>query len=432
MNPLRNKALHRRTFLRGVGAALALPYLDCMLPAVALGGAAKTPADPRRFVAICTTLGLHQPFFTPTEDGPDYRLSPYLEPLASHRDKFTVFSGLSHVEQNGNNGHASEMTWLTAARRPGLAGFRNTISVDQWIAEKTAAATRFPYLALCSGQGGSLSWSSSGVEIPSISQPSTLYRHLFITGTENERNQQMQSLQRGKSILDSVRDQAKQMERRLGAADKQKLAEYFNSVRELENQMVMNEGWVNKPKPTVDRPMPTDIKDQKDFVNRVRLLNELMLLALQTDSTRLVTLRLSGLNQVPLVQGVSHDWHQLSHHGKDPEKIEELKLIELAAMQELAALVGSLDKINEQSGTLLDNTSILFGSNLGNASSHDWHNLPVLVAGGRFRHGSHLRYNPNNNERFSNLLVSLAQWMGVESDEFGTSSGAGVPGFEFA
>ncbi len=411
--------LPRRAFLRGAGITLALPFLEAMTPAFAR--AATTPRPPKRFVAMCATLGFHTPFLHPKETGRDYTLTPYLEPLAALRDDFSVLSGLAHSEQNGANGHTSELTWLTAAKHPGLAGFKNTISLDQHIAEKIGTQTRFPSLILGTGSE-SLSWSSSGVPLPAESSPARAFRQLFVEGTPAEVEAQTRGLKRGRSVLDTVLGEAKKLHRDLGHADQQKLAEYFTAVRDLEGRLLQNEAWARRPKPKVTTPPPTDIQSRTDAIGKMKLMQDFIVLALQTDSTRTVTLRLSGMNAVPEIAGVSQDWHNLSHHGQDPAKIEELKIIELAEFRAFADFLAKLKTAQENGVPLLDHTAVLFGSNLGNASAHDTKNLPLLLAGGGYRHGRHIAADPKK-QVLSNLFVSLAQRMDIETDRFGHSTG---------
>ncbi|MCX7411773.1 MAG: DUF1552 domain-containing protein [Planctomycetales bacterium] len=380
-------------------------------------------------MAICATLGFHTPFLFPEQAGSDYELTPYLKLLQDHRREFTVFSGLSHPEQQGNNGHASEMTWLTAAQRPGLAGFRNTVSLDQFIAEKIGVATRFPSLVL-STSGRSMSWTSSGVEIPGKTSPARLFKALFIDGSEQEVVAELRQVQRGRSILDTVLGESKKLERDITARDRQKLDEYLTAVRDLESRLQQSQGWVKRPKPKTDAQLPKDLVDRNDAIGKQRMMNDLVVLALQTDSTRTITFQLSGMNAVPTIPGVKNDWHNLSHHGKDPEKIDELKVIEEAEFAAFNDFLTKLKGLEENGRSLLDHTAVLFGSNLGNASSHDAHNIPILVAGGGYKHGQHLAHDQKHNTPLSNLLVSIAQHMGVEIDKFGTSTAAGIRGFE--
>lgn len=424
-------ALSRRHFLRGTGAALlGLPALDAMIPAFASAAAGGAGESPKRFVAMCAGLGFHTPFLFPATPGRDYELTPYLSKLRDHRDDLTVISGLSHPSQQGNNGHASEMTWLTSAQRPGLAGFKNTISVDQLISQQIGIETRYPYLALTAG-GGSLSWSANGVEIPAEDKPSRLFKALFIDGTEQEIAAEMRELRRGRSILDTVSGEAKKLERELGHRDREKLDEYLTAVRDLESRLQQSEGWAQRPKPKIDAEPPKDIDDNNDAIGKQRLMSDLIALALQSDSTRTVTFRLGSLNSVPSnIEGVNTDWHNLSHHGKDPAKIDELKLIEEAEFAAFNDFLSKLKDIEENGKSLLDRTAVLFGSNLGNASSHSSENLPIILAGGGYRHGAHLAHDAVNNQPFANLFVSLAQRMGVETDSFGSSTAAGIDGLD--
>ena len=418
-------------FLRGSGAAMVgLPLLEAMSPIFGrTANAANSGADrsPPRFVACCATLGFHTPFLFPEQPGRDYALTPYMQRLAAHREEITLLSGLSHPEQQGNNGHASEMTWLTSAQRPGLAGFRNSISLDQLIAERIGIETRFPFLAL-STSGRSMSWTASGVEIPGETSPAKLFKALFVDGTEQEIAAEMQQLERGRSILDTVGGEAKKLERELGRRDREKLEEYLSAVRSLEGRLQQSQGWTQKPKPRVDVEPPKDVEDRNDAIAKQRLMFDMIALALQTDSTRTVTFQLSGMNAVPTIEGVSQDWHNLSHHGKDPEKIDELKIIEEAEFEVFGELLSRLKGIEENGRSLLDHTAVLYGSNLGNASSHSWRNLPIVLAGGGYRHGAYVAHDEDDNTPLANLFVSLGQRMGLEIDRFGSSTAESVTG----
>jgi hypothetical protein len=303
------------------------------------------------------------------------------------------------------------------------------VSLDQFIAGKIGLETRFPYLALANN-GSSLSWTDSGVQVPAELSPAKIFKQLFIEGTAAEVKEQVAGLQRGRSILDTVRGEAKKLHRELGRRDQEKLDQYLTSVRDLETRLVQNEAWTRKPKPKVDVPPPTDIANRNDAIGRTRLMNDLIVLALQTDSTRTITYNLGGLNSVPVIEGVQNDWHNLSHHGQDPAKISELRLIEIAEFGAFRDFLSKLKSLQENGRPLLDTTAVLFGSNLGNASAHDWHNLPILVAGGGFRHGQHLVFDTQNNVRFSNLFVAIARRIGIDVSSFGSSDGIGVKDFE--
>jgi hypothetical protein len=284
------------------------------------------------------------------------------------------------------------------------------------------AETRYGYLALSTG-GNSLSWSRGGVRIPADDRPSSVFARLFLEGTADEMRGQVQKLKDGQSILDTVRGDARRLERELGPQDRTKLDEYFSSVRELEGRLTKAEEWTNKPKPKVDAPPPRDIVDRADFAGRSKLMYDLVHLALATDSTRLITLMITGTNLVPPIPGISTDWHNLSHHGLDGQKIEQLKIIEQAEMKLLAELLGNLKRTREEGDTLLDRTMVLYGSNLGNSSSHDTRNMPILLAGGGFRHAGHLAFDPKRNYPLPNLFVSMLQQLGLEIDSFASSTG---------
>lgn len=431
-NVTTRKPLTRRHFLRGTGAvAIGLPMLEAMSPALTCLASPGHDRSPKRFVAICAGLGFHGEYLIPATPGHQYESTHYLSLLDQHRDHFTIMSGLSHPQQQGNNGHASELTWLTSAKRPGLAGFKNTISLDQLIANQIGIETRYPYLAL-STSGRSMSWTANGVPIPGQSSPARLFNALFVNGTPRETKAEMQRLQRGRSILDTVLGEASRLQHELGHQDREKLDEYLSAVRDLESRLQQSQGWATRPKPSVDAEVPKDITDRNDAIARQRLLYDLIVLALQTDSTRTLTFQLSGLNAPPRIPGVSNDWHNLSHHGKDPDKIRELRLIEEAEFKVFGDFLANMKRIHENGQTLLDQTAILFGSNLGNASSHDWRNLPIIVAGGGYQHGTHVAHDHQNNTPLANLFVSLAQRMGIEIDRFGSSTSAGIDGFDLA
>ena len=410
----------RRHFLRASGVALALPWLEALTPTPVRGAAPVPPR--RRMVCVCTPLGLHPPHFFPQKAGKDYELSPYLEVLKDFRDDFTVISGLSHPDVG--HSHDSIFSFLTAAPHPERrGGFKNKISLDQFAADHVGEATRFASLPL-SCEGFSLSWTRSGAIVPADSWPSSVFARLFLEGRPEEVKAQAERLRNGRSVLDSVREQAKKMEAELGARDREKLEEYFNSVRELERRLARAEEWSKKPKPKVNVKPPQNATNPSDLVGKSRLTFDLIHLALQTDSTRIVTLLLLGTSGVPPIKGVNQGHHDLSHHGKDPGKIAQLKAVELEKIKTLAEFLKKLKDTKEEGVTLLDRTTVFFSSNLGNASTHSVSNLPVILAGGGFAHGRHLAFDPAKGVPLSNLFVSMLRRLGVEADRFGSSTGA--------
>jgi hypothetical protein len=416
--------LDRRSFLRAAGVSLALPWLDSLASA-----GTRRAAPPRRMVCICTPLGMHPPYFFPEKPGRDYTLSPYLEVVQEFRDDFTVVSGLSHPDVGAS--HDSGYSFLTAAPHPEIrAGFRNSISLDQFAAERIGGETRIPSLTLAD-EGFGLSWTRSGAPVPSDASPSRVFARMFLEGRPDEVQAQARRLGDGQSILDNVRTQAKRLESGLGPDDREKLDEYFTSVRELEQRLARAEEWSKKPKPKTEAKQPQDIPNSSDLVGRTRLLFDITHLAVQSDSTRLITIMLLGTSSVPPIQGVSLGHHDLSHHGQDPTKIEQLKKVELEKMKALRDLLAKLKQSQEEGGSLLDRTMIFFSSNLGNASNHAVRNLPILFAGGGFKHGQHLAFDPVKPPPLSNLFVSMLQRMGIEADKFGSSQGT-LTGLETA
>jgi hypothetical protein len=404
----------RRTFLRAAGVSLALPCLD------AHAAPAGTPR--RRMVCICAPLGLHPAYFFPEKDGTDYELTPYLEVLKEFRSDFTVVSGLSHAGQSPGFAHQASASFLTGAQGAGRPGFRNSISLDQLAAEHIGGQTRFPSLAL-SGEGAGLSWTRTGALVPAATSPSKVFAKLFLDGKPDEVKAQVTRLADGRSVLDDVRDQAGALRSTLGADDRDRLDEYITSVRDLEKRLARDEAWAKTPKPKVNVPPPTDISNVADLLGRTRLLFDLTHLALQTDSTRLVTIMLGGSTYVPPIPGVSLGHHDLSHHGKEPGKLAQLKTVEVETMKTLRDLLAKLRQSKEDGATLLDRTTVFLGSNLGDGSSHSVKNLPVLLAGGGFRHGRHLRFDAQNPPPLCNLYVSMMQRLGIEVDRFGTGTG---------
>jgi hypothetical protein len=432
-------AISRRRFLRGAGILLSLPLLDAMQPAFAAStesAAADTPGGkPRRMLGICNNLGVLPDHFFPKESGRDYPLSPYLEILKQHRNDFTVFSGVSHPDVDG--GHPADNCFLTAAPHPGRGSFRNTISLDQYIGERIGHLTRFPSLTLgVNVQRGqrSLSWTSSGVLIPCEEKPSEVFGRLFLDGTKEEMDDQARRLDLGQSILDAVAGQAKDLERTVGARDRDRLDQYFTSVRDLEQRMAMSREWERKPKPVVNVPVPLDPASPKAYMEKVRLMYDMARLAFETDSTRSISLLLDSVNSPAIdIDGVkiTDGYHNLSHHGRSPEKLAQLQAIDEWHMKLLANLFAELKAAREGNDTLLDRTMILYGTNLGNANTHVTTNLPSLFAGGGFKHGQHLAFDTDRNYPLPNLFVSMLQRMGLGVDKFASSTGS-MRGLELA
>lgn len=412
--------ISRRTVLRASGIALSLPMLDVMNPAFGFDRAEQ----PKRMVLICNALGLYPPSLFPTTPGNDYESTEYLELLKEHRSDFTLFSGLSHPDQNGKEPHDTEMTFLTAAINPGLGGFKNTVSVDQVAAMHLGHTTRFPSITLGSNTQESQSYNSNGVMLPADNRPSRVFAKLFLAGSPEEQRRQRQRLADGRSILDAVGDRTKTLNRRVSGGDRKQLDEYFAAIRTAEKELAASEAWLDRPKPEVNAKAPKDIAEPSELLGRIRALMNLIPLMLQTDSTRVISLMIQADHGVPNIPGVQGEHHPLSHHGQDPSKIAQLNIIESGILAEFSDLLTQLGQRSEQGERLLDETAVLFGSNLGNANAHDPTNLPIILAGGGYKHGRYVAHDKERNTPLSNLFVTLLQRMGVESDSFATSNGA--------
>lgn len=408
--------ISRRTLLRASGVALALPYLEVM-PAY---GAAQT----RRMVNICCTLGLYTPSWLPQQDGADYQATEYLKLIDQHRSSYTVFSGLSHEAQNGRQAHNSEITWLTSARHPGLDGFQNTISMDQAAANHIGYETRFPSIVLGTTSPQSQSYTANGVMVPAESSPAGVFKKLFLRGSAEEIRRETQSLNDGGSILDHLLEEGRRLDKQVSASDKHKLNAHFEAVRAAENQLTEVQAWTNRPKPEVGQESPVDIPDNTDLIGRIELMLNLIPLILQTDSSRVVSLMIQDHGVVPQIAGISKDQHGLSHHGQDATNIAQLKIIETEIIKRFGNLLTELQQPSLAGGSILDETAVLFGSNLGNAASHSSKQLPILVAGGGFAHGKHIANKQEQDAPLSDLFATLLQSMGLEVDAFGQGSKA--------
>lgn len=423
------RPISRRRFLRGAGVAVALPFLESMRPPFAR--AADGP-PPRRVFGICNNLGLLPEQFFPKDTGRDYTPSPYLKLLQAHRADFTVLSGVSHPFVDG--GHPSDIAFLTAAAHPASSSFRNSISLDQLVAEKIGTLTRFPSLTLAVNGGRSLSWTRTGVAIPPEGLASRVFQQLFLQGSAAEIEAQVRELDTGRSILDVVGGQAKDLQRTVGARDRGRLDQYFTSVRDLEHRLQESKGWAHKPKPKVKVGPPTDPTSPAQYTAKVQVMYDLVRLAFETDSTRAVTLMLNSVG-TPVVQiagaTITDSYHNLSHHGMADEKLTQLKVIDEWHMKLLADLFKGLKAVTEEGATLLDRTMILYGSNLGDANAHSTTNLPTLFAGGGFKHGRHLAFDRARNYPLPNLFVSMLHRMGIEEPAFGPSTGT-MRGLEVA
>jgi len=404
-------SLSRRTVLRAAGISLGLPMLEAMTPAFA---ASPSTGTAKRFVGMSLSLGLHNPYLVPETAGRDYKPSRYLKSLQDIRNDFTVVSGSSHPSVSG--GHTAEGSIFSACPNQRGATTRNTISVDQLMAQHLGHETRFPSLVLNTNSQKSPSYTENGAMIPAEDSAVKLFTKLFVNDSKAEQDRQAELLRRGRSVMDVVGAEAKALQREVGRGDREKLDAWFTSVREMEQRLVANEEWIRRPKPKVDMKAPTNIpKNNEVAVEGIFL--DIVHMALATDSTRFVTLHVTG-NGVAGLDGVEESYHSLSHHGKDEEKLDQLAIVEQGVINQWGNFLRKL-----KGDDMLDETMVILTSNLGNASSHDNKNMPVLFAGGGFRHGQHLAFDQKNNYPLPNLYLSTLHRLGLQEEAFATSTG---------
>jgi hypothetical protein len=416
------RSLSRRALLKGAGITLALPWLDAMSAAFA-----PEPKPPMRFIGILNYFSFHAPNLFPKEAGADYVATPYLQGLQRQRKDFTIISGLNHPEVR--DGHSSDKSFFTGAPHPGSPSFRNTVSLDQFAAERIGRDTRYASLNFSTSGAHSCSYTRSGVAIPPETSAARAFARLFIDGTPAEVAEEVARVQEGRSILDRVAGEAKRLQRDVGAGDRDKLDQYFTSVRELEQRMVSSEDFARRPKPKPGVPAIRDPGPGED-TRRFGLMLEVARLAVQTDLTRIVTLYYVGTSKTPSRPGTSFAYHDLSHHGQDAGKLNQLTVLERDLLLEWGGFIQRMKDSRDGASRLLDNTMSVFGAGMGNASSHDSTNLPILVAGGRFKHGRHLAHDPKNPPPLCNLWVQMLREMGMPVEKFGTSNKETLAGLD--
>ncbi len=426
-----SRLINRRHFLRAAGITIALPLFESLNGRIfaanaAVGtqaGAAIGARRPRRMVAVGNMLGFYQPSFFPKNTGRNYDLPTLLEPIAPVRDELTIFSGLDHGVKGG---HFAIHSFLSGVRSIDAKSMpEGNITLDQRAAETVGGATRFPALTIGSEDGlhggCMMSWTRNGTRVPPIPGPRELFRTLFVSESADDvaRSSDRFSLQG--SILDAVNGDAKSLGRQLGTRDREKLDEYLTSVRDVEKQLELTRQWskIPKPKPGMAEPLNTD------FVSDLPVFYDLIALALQTDSTRIATLEIAGgFNSSAF--GIRKDYHALSHHGQEQEAIELLVKIEKYQMEQFTRFIQKLASIRDGDARLLDHTSVLFGSGMGNANAHTNHNLPIVLAGGGWKHGEHRAFpaaGTTGRVPLSNLYLSLLRDFGVDVNRFGPSTG---------
>ena len=428
MNPApRHRGPSRRRFIRGLGVGLALPPLaafsqDRSSPPKETHGRGK-------MLLISNNLGVLPESFFPSQTGPQYQASPYLEELQLFREDLTVFSGLSHPAVAG--GHSTENCFLTAAKDPTGSGFRNTISLDQFAASRLPQSTRFPTLNLgvnIDKANRSLSWTRDGILLPAEDRPSKLFEKLFVQGSVEAVDRQLHRLRQRGSILDAVAQDLRRFRTQLPREDQTRLDQYATSIRELEIRLQISGEWETKPKPVPQKEPPVDITDRSKFFDKFEQMLAMAVLALETHSTRIVTLMVDAFatpvfeidTELRSLQG----YHNLSHHGQVAEKVDQLRQVDLRQMRLLRTLLADLAARSDGNARLLDQVMVLYGSNMGDSNTHENTNLPILLAGGGFQHGRHVAFDRQHNTPLANLFVSMLQQLGLDTGQFASSTGS--------
>ena len=411
--------MKRRDFLHTLsGTSLTFPWFSNL----ALHGAEVANA-PRRLVCIGLDFGLRPESFFPVGQGPELALTPLLKPLQRWRQKMTVFSQLEHPGVQG--GHYGVHAFLSGVRREQAAGFADgCVTLDQLAEEHCGGLTRFPSLCLGVGGGDAISWTRSGFAVPKLEDPGAAFDLLFKPQRESAAAAQRGELAENESVLALIAQDARRVAPHLDRWDREKMDEFMGAMRDFERANASNVAWLDKPMPVTAGEKPA--WNSEGCLDRVRANFDLAALALQADATRIITLNIGGSLPVTNSPGINRGYHDLSHSGQDPEKLRQLHVIESALMAELDHFLERLDTMKDiGGGSLLDNTTVVFGSGMGNASSHANTNLPVILAGGGFKHGRHLFFPKQGRQQtpLCNLFVTLLQQMGVERDQFGSSSG---------
>ncbi|MEW4486558.1 DUF1552 domain-containing protein [Thalassoglobus sp. JC818] len=420
--------LQRRFFLKAAGASLTLPLLESAPRAHQLVASetqtgqqlrVSSAAPAKNLVCVGSNLGLYRPAVYPEQTGRDYAMTPLLEELSGHRNDFTIFSGLDH---RAGNGHKNWDNYLCGKNV-------GEISLDQVVAEQVGKSTRFESIQLCAGDipQQRMVYTRTGVPLPMINRPSVIYSKLF--STEDDRARSEYLLRSGRSSLDLVREEAKRLKQTVSQTDQTKLDEYFTSLRELELRMGRQLDHLAQGTVEVDYELPPyDPVAPTLMLECEQIMFDLMALALQTNSTRVMTLFIAGLGQVFTLDGstLRAGYHALSHHGNDPDLVRDLIRVEQEHMKCLSRFLTQLKEKTDQEGRpLLDSTIVMFGTGMGDASRHSNRDLPTIVAGGGFQHGQHIAVDPDDEKSplLGELYVTLLNQLGIETGTFSNASG---------
>jgi len=424
--------MNRRIFLRQAGVAIGLPFLPSLMSSKIAFCGQQVASGSKKMVCIGNMLGFHPAAFWPSikqvggEGGFialenfEYGISTQL--LNEIRERSTLIQGLDHGTKGGHFGIHSFLSGVK--QNEASAMIHGNVTIDQFAAEHVVGQTRFPSLTIGSLEGihggCQLSWTRTGTRVPPIPGPEQLFKKLFVNATGKEKDSATDRFTLQTSILDVVQEQAHDLERSLNQRDKNKLDEYFTSVRDVEKGIARRRRWIDVPKPEAMMKQPQN----RNMVEDLPLLYDLIVMALQTNATKIATLEIGG-DFNPADLGVRGGYHSLSHHGQLQERIDALITLETYQIEQFVRFVKKLAVTVDDAGPLIDTTTVLFGSGMGDANSHTNQNLPIVLAGGDFSHGKLLAFDTKHPHRppLANLFVTMLQKFGVESDSFAKSTG---------
>lgn len=407
----------RRQFLKAVGVSIALPNLESL---ARTDRPAEKPA--MRMVCISSALGMNPEAFFPKSFDPNYPLSPTLKSLAPLRKDFTVFS---HMDHPGIFTKHAAMNSLLSGIDAKKAAVGENVSMDQIAAAHIGFQTRFPSVHISLGGGQGASWTASGIKVREESDPLQLFRKLFVNDSDAARKARKLELERQGSVLDLVRAQAARLEKSVNAADRRKLDEYLTAIREAESRIQGIKRWQDIPKPKVDFDNSVNAHGNMDYPTLSPLMFDLLLLAIQSDSSRVFTAGFGMHNHVIEIDGITDGYHGITHHGNLPGRLKQLRIIDAFYIQQMARFMTKLKNTRTLHGNLLDETMVFFGSCLGDASRHSNRNLPIILAGGGFQHGSHVNAMQRSGQQtpLNNLFTTMLQRFGIEIDRFNNATG---------
>ena len=409
---------NRRTFLKGVGGTIALPWLESLAAAAPAGG-----SPPMRFLVVGNPFGAHPEHFFPQDFGKDFTISPTLKSLDWLKDRMTV---VSHTDHNMVSGHGREISFLSGVLPTDAQAFpEKNMSLDQLFARHVGSQVRYPSVGAALEAGIRMSWTANGVEKLPITDPQELFDYLFLNLTPEEQAARRQMLERNGSILDTVGSQFDGVLKSASRFDRERLDQFQTALRELESTLADRSTWLDRDKPSFD--ISEHFVGETTIANRYDAIFDMIAYAFETDLTRVASVEFPSELKYTDIEGVNRSYHGCTHNGRKEDLVSELVAIESFQIARLSRCLQKLDSIQEPGtdGSMLDHTIVLFGSGMGYGGTHSNRNLPIFVAGGGFEHRGHVdaRDNSGSNMPLCNLYVTLMQRFGIQRDSFNTSTG---------